>query len=170
MSGDAAGHATLHPDGTLLLGGLRHRASLGRGGIRARKQEGDGATPAGLLPLRRLLYRADRVARPRAPVPAMPLAPHDGWCDDPSHADYNRPVRLPHDGRHEALWRADSAYDIIGVLGWNDAPVLRGVGSAIFLHVARPDFAPTEGCIALALPDLRTVLEAGLTAISVQTA
>ncbi len=170
MSDGAAGLATLASNGVLTLADLRQRAALGRGGVRTHKQEGDGATPAGLLPLRRVLYRADRVARPRAAVPAMPLAPHDGWCDDPSHADYNRPVRLPHDGRHEALWRADAVYDIIGVLGWNDAPVVRGMGSAIFLHVARPDFAPTEGCIALALQDLRLLLEAGLTAVQVQAA
>ena len=167
MSGDAVGQATLQPGGILMLGSMRHRAASGRGGVRVLKQEGDGATPAGLLPLRRVLYRADRVARPRAAVPAMPLAPHDGWCDDPAHPDYNRPVRLPHDGRHEALWRAESVYDIIGVLGWNDAPVQCGVGSAIFLHVARPDFAPTEGCIALALSDLRLLLNAGLTGVLV---
>ncbi len=170
MSGDVAGQARLHSDGTLVLGSLRCRAASGRSGVRTHKQEGDGATPAGLLPLHRLLYRADRVARPRSAVPAMPLAPHDGWCDDPSHADYNHLVRLPHDGRHEALWRADPVYDIIGVLGWNDDPVRRGAGSAIFLHVARSDFAPTEGCIALALPDLRMLLDAGLTAILVQSA
>jgi len=169
MSDGATGLATLTSDGVLTLADLRHRAALGRGGVRTHKQEGDGATPAGLLPLRRVLYRADRVARPRTAVPAMPLAPHDGWCDDPSHADYNRPVRLPHDGRHEALWRADAVYDIIGVLGWNDAPVVRGMGSAIFLHVARLDFAPTEGCIALALPDLRLLLNAGLTAVQVRS-
>jgi len=168
MSDGAAGLATLTSDGVLTLADLRQRAALGRGGVRTHKQEGDGATPAGLLPLRRVLYRADRVARPRTAVPAMPLAPHDGWCDDPSHADYNRPVRLPHDGRHEALWRADAVYDVIGVLGWNDAPVVRGMGSAIFLHVARLDFAPTEGCIALALPDLRLLLNAGLTAVQVR--
>ena len=170
MSGEAAGQARLHPDSTLTLGSMRCRAAIGRGGIRARKQEGDGATPAGLLPLRRVLYRADRVPRPRAAVPAMPLAPHDGWCDDPSHADYNRPVRLPHEGRHEALWRADPVYDVIGVLGWNDAPVQRGGGSVIFLHVARPNLVPTEGCIALPLPELRMMLEAGLTAILVLSA
>ena len=170
MRDETAGQATLHPDGTLTLGSMRCRAAIGRGGIRTHKQEGDGATPAGLLPLRRVLYRADRVARPRAAAPAVPLAPHDGWCDDPSHADYNRPVRLPHDGRHEALWRADSVYDIIGVLGWNDAPVRCGGGSAIFLHVARPDLAPTEGCVAVALPDMRMVLDAGLTAILVLSA
>lgn len=168
MSDGAAGLATLTSDGVLTLADLRQRAALGRGGVRTHKQEGDGATPAGLLPLRRVLYRADRVARPRTAVPAMPLAPHDGWCDDPSHADYNRPVRLPHDGRHEALWRADAVYDVIGVLGWNDAPVVRGMGSAIFLHVAQLDFAPTEGCIALALPDLRLLLNAGLTAVQVR--
>ncbi len=168
MSGATSGQATLGLDGILTMGGLRLRAAIGRGGMRVHKQEGDGATPAGLLPLRRVLYRADRVARPRVAVPVMPLAPHDGWCDDPSHADYNRPVRLPHDGRHEALWRADAVYDVIGVLGWNDAPVARGMGSAIFLHLARPDFAPTEGCIALAWPDLRSLLEGGLTAVLAQ--
>lgn len=167
MSGAAAGVGTLRPDGVLTFGGMRLRAAMGRGGVRAQKHEGDGATPAGLMPLRRALYRADRVARPRAVVPVMPLAPHDGWCDDPTHADYNRPVRLPHDGRHEALWRSDAVYDVIGVLGWNDAPVMRGMGSAIFLHVARPDFAPTEGCIALAMPDLRSLLESELTAVLV---
>lgn len=168
MNEAASGQATLGIDGILTLGGLRHQAAFGRGGVRVHKQEGDGATPAGLLPLRRVLYRADRVARPHTIVPAMPLAPHDGWCDDPSHADYNRPVRLPHEGRHEALWRADAMYDVIGVLGWNDRPVMRGVGSAIFLHVARPDFAPTEGCIALALQDLCMLLNAGLAAVLVQ--
>ena len=169
MSGADAGIGVLGPNGVFTFRDLRLRAALGRGGVRAHKQEGDGATPAGLLPLRRALYRADRVARPRTVVPAMPLAPHDGWCDDPAHADYNRPVRLPHDGRHEALWRSDAVYDLIGVLGWNDAPVARGMGSAIFLHVARPDFAPTEGCIALAMLDLRHLLENGLTAVLVRT-
>lgn len=160
--------ARVGADGTFRLAGLRCRAALGRGGVRTDKQEGDGATPAGLLALRRVLYRADRVARPRAAVPVLPLAPHDGWCDDPADAGYNRPVRLPHPARHEELWRADALYDIVGVLGWNDAPVVRGRGSAIFLHVARPDWAPTEGCIALALPDLRAALEAGLIEVMIE--
>jgi L,D-peptidoglycan transpeptidase YkuD (ErfK/YbiS/YcfS/YnhG family) len=120
------------------------------------------------LPLRRVLYRADRVARPACAVPVEPLAPNDGWCDDPTHPDYNRMIRLPHPARHEALWRDDEVYDIIGVLGWNDQPVTRDRGSAIFLHVARPDFAPTEGCVALALPELRALLAAGITGLLVQ--
>jgi L,D-peptidoglycan transpeptidase YkuD (ErfK/YbiS/YcfS/YnhG family) len=76
-------------------------------------------------------------------------------------------VHLPHDARHEELWRQDAVYDVIGVLGWNDQPVAKGRGSAIFLHVARPDYAPTEGCVALALPDLLRILAEGVTALRV---
>jgi L,D-peptidoglycan transpeptidase YkuD (ErfK/YbiS/YcfS/YnhG family) len=155
-------------DGALRLGGAVYRAALGRGGRSAHKQEGDGATPLGVLPLRRVLYRADRVRRPKCRLPVMPLAPHDGWCDDEAHADYNRMVRLPHPARHEALWRDDEVYDVIGVLGWNDDPVMPGHGSAIFLHVARPDYAPTEGCVGLALPDLLAALASGLTMLRVE--
>jgi L,D-peptidoglycan transpeptidase YkuD (ErfK/YbiS/YcfS/YnhG family) len=117
--------------------------------------------------LRRVLYRADRLSVPACTVPVEPIGPQDGWCDDPLDPAYNRPVRLPYAGRHEELWRTDAVYDIVGVLGWNDAPVERDRGSAIFLHVARPDFQPTEGCIALALPDLRSVLAMGLSGILV---
>ncbi|TCZ57256.1 hypothetical protein EXY23_18140 [Roseicella aquatilis] len=161
------GRAVVGPDRILRLGPLSWRCALGKGGIRADKREGDGATPVGLLPLRRLLYRADRVAAPACRVPVEPLSPSDGWCDDPADAAYNRPVRRPYPASHEALWREDHVYDLIGVLGWNDDPVQRGRGSAIFLHLARPDVAPTEGCIALAERDLRAALAAGLTAIEV---
>ncbi|MDO9710858.1 L,D-transpeptidase family protein [Paracraurococcus lichenis] len=162
------GRATVGPEGILRLGPQAWRCALGKGGIRADKREGDGATPVGLLPLRRLLYRADRLAAPACRVPVEPLSPTDGWCDDPADAAYNRRVRLPHPARHEHLWREDALYDLIGVLGWNDDPVVRGRGSAIFLHLARPDLAPTEGCIALPERDLRAALTAGLTAIEVQ--
>ena len=106
-------------------------------------------------------------SRYRLAVSREPLAETDGWCDDPGHPDYNRFVRLPHPARCEELWRRDAVYDLIGVLGWNDAPVQRGRGSAIFLHVARPDYAPTEGCVALSAPELRALLAAGLTALRV---
>ncbi len=161
--------ALVHPDGRLMARGRVVRAALGRGGVRARKQEGDGATPAGVLPLRRVLYRADRVRPPACAVPIEPIAPNDGWCDDPENPLYNRLVRLPHPGRHEALWREDALYDVIGVLGWNDRPVRRGEGSAIFLHIARSDLAPTEGCIALPMAELLALLAAGLTEIEVSS-
>lgn len=149
------------------MGRLVFRCAIGRGGARADKSEGDGATPIALLPLRRVLYRADSVAAPACAVAVEPIGPDDGWCDDPSHPDYNRHVMLPHPARHERLWREDPLYDIVGVLGWNDAPVVKGRGSAIFLHLARPDLAPTEGCIALPERELREVLAAGLSEILV---
>ncbi len=147
--------------------GQRFRAACGRAGVTAHKQEGDRATPIGVLPLERVLFRADRVKAPVCTVPVEPIGPDDGWCDDPEDAAYNRMVRLPYPGRHEVLWRGDGIYDVIGVLGWNFNPVVRHRGSAIFLHVAAVDYAPTDGCIALALPDVMACLAAGLKAIRV---
>ena len=141
-------------------GALRFRCALGRGGLERDKREGDGATPIGVWPMRRLLYRADRIGRPATRLPLQELAPEDGWCDDPADPAYNRPVRVPYPGRHERLWRADELYDLLVVLGHNDDPVVGGLGSAIFLHVARPDYEPTEGCVALARADLLRVLAA----------
>jgi L,D-peptidoglycan transpeptidase YkuD (ErfK/YbiS/YcfS/YnhG family) len=154
--------------GVLRMEGGVWRVCVGHGGIRADKREGDGATPVGLIKLRRVFYRADRGPAPRCAVPVEPLAPDDGWCDDPADRRYNMRVRTPYAARHEALWRADSVYDIIGVLGWNDAPVAPGRGSAIFIHIAAPDWRPTEGCVALLERDLRAVLAGGLTELLVE--
>ena len=142
-------------------------ATVGRGGVKSDKQEGDGCTPTGFLPLRSLLYRSDRLSLPSASVPCEPLQETDGWCDDPTHADYNRQIHLPHPAGHEELWLENHLYDIIGILGYNDDPVIAGRGSAIFLHVSHPEGKPTAGCIALSLDDLRWVLENGLDGIFV---
>jgi L,D-peptidoglycan transpeptidase YkuD (ErfK/YbiS/YcfS/YnhG family) len=160
--------AIVMPGGTLTLQNETFRAALGRGGVRADKKEGDGATPVGVLPLRKVLYRPDRGAAPVCSVAVQAIARDDGWCDDPAYPDYNRAVRLPIDASAEALWREDAIYDIIGVLGWNDSPVRPGGGSAIFLHIARIDYAPTDGCVALAADHLRRVLAMGLTDLVVR--
>lgn len=158
---------TVTSAGILTLGSETFRAALGYGGIRPDKHEGDGGTPTGLLPLRSVLYRPDRQKAPICSVPVRALARNDGWCDDAKNPSYNRLVRLPIDASAEVLWREDGVYDIIGVLGWNDDPIQPGRGSAIFLHIARPDYAPTEGCIALAPEDLILVLAKGLNEILV---
>ncbi len=145
-------------DGWLFARGQRFTCALGRGGIASDKREGDGATPAGTWPLREVLYRADRITAPLTRLPVAAITRDDGWCDDPADADYNRRIKLPHPARHETLWRDDALYDVIVVLGYNDAPVVPGKGSAIFMHVARPLWQPTEGCVALAPVDLRAVL------------
>lgn len=124
----------------------------------AMKREGDGATPLGRWPLREVFYRPDRVARPRTLLPARALRPGDGWCDTPFDANYNRNVRLPYGERTESMWREDHLYDIVVMLGYNDLPRVQGAGSAIFMHLAREEYAPTEGCVALARRDLELVL------------
>jgi L,D-peptidoglycan transpeptidase YkuD (ErfK/YbiS/YcfS/YnhG family) len=145
--------------GVLRHGSLLVPCALGRGGVRADKREGDGATPQGTFPLRRLWYRADRFPEPvRCGLAMRPIGREDGWCDDPAAAEYNRPVILPHPARHERLWRDDALYDLVVELGYNDHPVVPGAGSAIFLHVARPDYGPTEGCVAIARADLLRLL------------
>jgi len=141
-----------------VFAGRRMRCAVGRGGIVRDKREGDGATPLGRWPLRRVLFRPDRLEPPETRLPVAPLSPADGWCDDPGDSAYNRPVRLPYPGRYERLWRDDGLYDVIVVLGHNDDPPLPGRGSAIFLHVAQADYAPTEGCVALARDDLLSLL------------
>jgi L,D-peptidoglycan transpeptidase YkuD (ErfK/YbiS/YcfS/YnhG family) len=146
------------PDGSLRIGDRRFRCALGGAGVTTAKREGDNATPAGTFPLRRVYYRADRVPPPETALPVTPLSTGDGWCDAPDDPRYNQPVRLPYPARHEKLWRDDHVYDVIVVLGYNDAPAEPGKGSAIFMHVARPGYAPTEGCVALALSDLQAVL------------
>jgi L,D-peptidoglycan transpeptidase YkuD (ErfK/YbiS/YcfS/YnhG family) len=151
---------TAPPHGGALRCGERVFAcAVGRGGIREAKREGDGATPAGCFAIREILYRADRVQKPESRINTRALVPDDGWCDDPADAAYNRLVRLPYPARAENLWREDGQYDVIAVLGYNDAPVEPGRGSAIFLHVAKPGMGATEGCVALELEDLLTVLK-----------
>ncbi len=151
---------TAMSDGQFILPGRQVPCALGKGGVRpaSEKREGDGASPLGIWPIRRLLYRPDREPRPPTRLPIQALTPSDGWCDAPSDPAYNHPVTLPYPASAETLWRDDHVYDFILVLGHNDAPVVPGMGSAIFLHLARPGYLPTEGCIALARPDLLDLL------------
>lgn len=144
--------------GLARLGLLTVPCALGRSGISAAKVEGDGCTPAGRFPVRRLLYRPDRIRDFAAHVPVQPISPSDGWCDDPHDAAYNRLVMRPYPASHEALWREDALYDLVLVIGHNDAPVIPGQGSAVFLHIAQPDYAPTEGCVAFARADFIALL------------
>lgn len=144
--------------GTLTFGGKTYACVLGRNGVKTDKREGDGATPVGRFALRRVLYRADRGTKPTTTLDARAIAPNDGWCDAPDDPAYNRPVVLPYPASAETMMRDDRLYDVVVVLGHNDAPVRPGAGSAIFLHVMPEDGGPTAGCVALAPEDLREVL------------
>jgi L,D-peptidoglycan transpeptidase YkuD (ErfK/YbiS/YcfS/YnhG family) len=134
--------------------------ALGHAGIKALKREGDMATPRGRFRLRAVFYNPTRGARPNTSLTLRATRRTDGWCDSPSDRNYNRHVPLPYAERAERLWRDDGLYDVVVVLGYNDVPRVRNRGSAVFLHLARPGFLATEGCIALRGADLRRVLQA----------
>lgn len=146
-------------DGRFTGPGISARCALGLGGVRpaAEKREADQASPGGVFPLRRVLYRADREARPETALPAFAIGPEDGWCDAPGDLAYNLSVKLPYRASAEKMWREDHLYDLVVIIGHNDDPVIAGHGSAIFWHLAREDWGPTQGCVAV---DRNTMLRA----------
>ena len=144
--------------GVIKLGGIVLPCALGRSGRRTLKREGDGATPVGRWRLLQVLYRPDRIRRPATALPVRQIKPDDGWCDAPADRNYNRPVRHPYPASAERLWRPDGLYDVVVVLSHNVRPRVRGAGSAIFMHVAQPEYRPTAGCIALKRGHLQRLL------------
>ena len=147
-----------YPSGKLFWQGKEYRCAIGKSGVTSQKKEGDGATPIGCFPIREVFYRIDKVKLPALPFLVRELKPDDGWCDDINDPNYNKFVKIPYPASHEKLWREDNLYDIVVVLGYNDNPPVPGLGSAIFMHVARPEFTPTDGCIALDKSDLIEIL------------
>ena len=147
-----------HRVGHVRIGGLCFPCTLGRTGRRAIKREGDGATPIGAWAMREVFYRRDRGFPPSTRLPVRAIRADAGWCDDVRDPNYNRRIRHPYRASAEHLARDDALYDLVVVLGYNDVPRVKGKGSAIFMHLARPDRGPTAGCVALSRRDLELVL------------
>lgn len=148
----------VYSDGRLQCGELTFKCALGRGGVMDDKTEGDGATPLGTFPIRKVMYRKDRIQNLDTELDNGVITEDMGWSDDPSDDDYNKLVILPHEAHHEVLWIDDHIYDIVCVLGYNDDPVVSGKGSAVFMHLARENYTPTDGCVALSHDDMLTML------------
>jgi L,D-peptidoglycan transpeptidase YkuD (ErfK/YbiS/YcfS/YnhG family) len=144
--------------GWLTAGSQRLAVALGRSGVKANKREGDGATPAGRFRPVRLWWRKDRSPRPAARLPARPIDPADGWCEDPADRRYNRPIRLEPGATGDRLTRPGALYDLVIEIDHNTRPRIAGRGSAVFIHVARPGLTPTAGCVAMPAPALKRLL------------
>ncbi len=143
----------------LRFSGKSYKCAIGRNGFTTTPKEGAMKTPVGSFSLRECWYRADRIAIPPATkLPLKTIRQDDGWCDDPAHPDYNLHVKLPFSASHENLWREDHSYDLIVPIGFNDTDRIPGKGSAIFFHIAKPDYPPTLGCVAVSLADMREIL------------
>jgi L,D-peptidoglycan transpeptidase YkuD (ErfK/YbiS/YcfS/YnhG family) len=151
----AAGRRTR---GWLIIAGQPTPVAIGRGGIRADKREGDGGTPKGIFRPIRLWWRSDRHPRPRTYLPVRAIKPDDAWCEDPADRRYNRPVRLTRNASGDRLTREDRLYDFIIEIDHNTCPRIAGRGSAVFLHLARDNFGPTAGCVAMTRPAMLRLL------------
>jgi L,D-peptidoglycan transpeptidase YkuD (ErfK/YbiS/YcfS/YnhG family) len=145
--------------GWLTAGGQTIPVALGRGGIRANKREGDGGTPRGTFRARQLWWRADRYPRPRTFLPVRAIGPEDAWCEDPTSRHYNQPVRLDRAKSGDRLRRDDHLYDFIVEIDHNTHPRIAGRGSAVFLHLARPNFGPTAGCVSMTKSGMLRLLQ-----------
>ena len=142
----------------LRAGDREIRCAIGANGFSSSTFEGSKTTPMGTYALRAGFYRPDVLSAPKSSIPLQAIKQDDGWCDDPSHERYNTSVKLPFSASHEVLWRPDKTYDIIVPIGYNDNPIVKGKGSAIFFHIARPNYSPTLGCVAISMDDMLTLL------------
>lgn len=149
----------VNSNGKLLWQGKEYLCALGRNGVSIDKKEGDGKTPVGHFIIKEIYYRKDKIGHLTASVPVKEISPTDGWCDDSNDVSYNKYVKLPYNASHENLWREDNLYDIIIVINYNTDSPIPGKGSAIFIHIARPGYSPTAGCIALSKNDLLEVIK-----------
>ncbi len=148
-----------HPSqGLLEADGTVFRCALGRGGISSRKREGDGATPLARMRILSGYFRSDHVSVRPTRLPMQPIDGSLGWCEVPDDRNYNRPVTIPYGASHETMRRDDGLYDVCLVLDWNIRPRRRGRGSAIFFHLARPGFTPTQGCVAVTAAVMKRLL------------
>jgi len=143
---------------TLSFNNTSYKCSVGKNGISNKKNEGDGCTPFGQYSLGNVYYRDDKVTLPKIDLHKIVIKKKFGWCDDLNSDDYNKCISFPFNYSAENLYRTDNIYDIICLINYNTNPIIKGKGSAIFLHVAHDDYSATEGCIALKKDDLIKLL------------
>ena len=130
------------------------QCSIGKNGFTSNKIEGDGCTPNGIYKFKEVFYREDKIKHPSFLIKSKTIKKISGWCDDINSDLYNKYIEFPFEFSAECLFRDDDLYDIIYVIDYNSDPTIKNKGSAIFLHVAKSDYSPTEGCIALKKEDL----------------
>ena len=133
----------------LTLNNYKAKCAIGKRGIGYKRKEGDLITPKGIYKIKYILYRKDRVKKIQTKIKKIAIRKDMGWCDDPKSYNYNQLVKLPFAYNYEKLFRKENSYDIILILNYNMAPIVKNKGSAIFIHIASKNYKKTEGCIAL---------------------
>ena len=134
------------------------KCAIGRRGIGKKQKEGDQITPKGIFRVKKILYRKDKVRRLPSKIKKIPIEKSMGWCDDPLSKDYNKLIKYPFSYKSEKLYKTNNIYDIILVLNFNMQPIKKNKGSAIFIHIAKSNFEPTEGCVAIKRIELKKIV------------
>ena len=134
------------------------KCAIGKRGIKSNKVEGDKCTPRGRFKLKYIFFRKERIKKIHSKLKLIPIKKNFGWCDDIRSKFYNKFVKFPFKYSAEKLHIKDNIYDIIVIINYNQNPIKKKKGSAIFLHVAKKNYTPTLGCIALSKKDLQYLL------------
>ena len=135
------------------------RCALGKNGIKKKIKEGDNITPKGIFKITKVYYRKDKIKKIKTLIKKIKIRKDMGWCDDPRSIFYNKQIKLPSKLSYERLYRKDDIYDLLAVLNYNINPIVKNKGSAIFIHIAKKNFRPTGGCVALKKEDLIKLLQ-----------
>ena len=149
----------INKSGVLKFKNLKFKCALGKCGIGKKRKEGDNITPRGSYKLLGLFYRSDRIPKFKTILKKRKINKKMAWCDDVNNKNYNKLIKLPSNFSHEKLYRKDNVYDLVVPINYNTNKIARGKGSAIFLHVAKKNYSPTKGCIALKKKDLILLLK-----------
>jgi L,D-peptidoglycan transpeptidase YkuD (ErfK/YbiS/YcfS/YnhG family) len=128
---------------------LKFSCALGKGGVKKKTKEGDNITPKGIFKIIKIYYRPDKIKKFKTLIKKIKIKKNMGWCDDPTSHFYNKQIKLPANVGHEKLYRNDNLYDLIAVLNYNTAPIIKNKGSAIFIHIAKKNLNKTKGCVAI---------------------
>ena len=134
------------------------RCCVGKGGIKKNKIEGDKSTPKGTFSIGKLYYRQDRVKKPITNLDTKIIKPSLGWCNDPSHKNYNKEIKIIKKIKHEKFYRKDHKYNYLIVINYNNKKIIPNKGSAIFIHLTK-NLKPTAGCVAIQEKDFLILLK-----------
>jgi L,D-peptidoglycan transpeptidase YkuD (ErfK/YbiS/YcfS/YnhG family) len=125
------------------------KCAIGKRGITLKKEEGDKKTPKGAFTFKSIFYRKDRISKLKSILKKNVIKKNMGWCDDVNSNLYNKMIKFPFNFSAEKLWLKNNVYDVIIVINYNLKPIIKNKGSAVFLHVAKKNYSPTKGCIAI---------------------
>ena len=146
-------------NGFLINQDQKYKCSIGYNGLSKNKTEGDGCTPVGTFKLNKIMYRPDKINNFKSNLETEIIEKGDGWCDDIESDLYNQKINFPFNHSAEHLYRNDDLYDIVCIIDYNLNPIIKGKGSAVFLHVATDDYSPTQGCVAIKKDELLSIAQ-----------